>query len=179
MCLNDYAKQLPSHTAPAGYTCPSCNTGVFPPSNMVSPVAQSLREVLTKVNWARAGLGLPLVSVLTVIHNFVSINWKTNFVKLYFVKWCICFDPKHKTICSPSQSFFSVSLMSVRLARWHVRHDHTQSQLDGYFNFTMCWDCVVATLGCVHGCKGEQLTLRKAVKILFKLLRTIYVSHFV
>ncbi|XP_072025943.1 zinc finger protein-like 1 homolog [Amphiura filiformis] len=61
MCLNDYAKQLPSHTAPAGYTCPSCNTGVFPPSNMVSPVAQSLREMLSKVNWARAGLGLPLI----------------------------------------------------------------------------------------------------------------------
>lgn len=35
---------------------------VFPPQNLVSPVADELREKLAGVNWARAGLGLPLVS---------------------------------------------------------------------------------------------------------------------
>ncbi|XP_022086022.1 zinc finger protein-like 1 [Acanthaster planci] len=60
-CLDEYARQLPSHTAPAGYTCPSCNNGIFPPSNMVSPVAENLRENLSRVNWARAGLGLSLI----------------------------------------------------------------------------------------------------------------------
>ena len=29
---------------------------------MISPVADVLRNLLSKVNWARAGLGLPLVS---------------------------------------------------------------------------------------------------------------------
>lgn len=60
-CLNQYAQQLPANTAPAGYTCPVCKAGIFPPSNMASPVADTLRQMLSKVNWARAGLGLPLV----------------------------------------------------------------------------------------------------------------------
>ncbi|XP_078586129.1 zinc finger protein-like 1 homolog, partial [Branchiostoma floridae x Branchiostoma japonicum] len=59
-CLNSYAQKLPANTAPAGYTCPKCNSGIFPPPNMVSPVADNLRSWLSQVNWARAGLGLPL-----------------------------------------------------------------------------------------------------------------------
>lgn len=59
-CLNDFAYRMPPTTAPAGYTCPSCKVGLFPASNLVSPVADVLREKLAGVNWARAGLGLPL-----------------------------------------------------------------------------------------------------------------------
>nr|CAD7434422.1 unnamed protein product [Timema monikensis] len=60
-CLDQYARQLPATTAPAGYTCPSCKVGIFPAVNLVSAVADVLREKLAGVNWARAGLGLPLV----------------------------------------------------------------------------------------------------------------------
>lgn len=60
-CLNEMAGQLPKNTAPAGYQCPSCKGPIFPPANLVSPVASALREKLATVNWARAGLGLPLV----------------------------------------------------------------------------------------------------------------------
>ncbi|KAM9847287.1 zinc finger protein-like 1 isoform 1-T2 [Aulostomus maculatus] len=60
-CLNSLASQLPLHTAPAGYQCPSCQGPVFPPSNLASPVADVLKEQLSSVNWARAGLGLPLI----------------------------------------------------------------------------------------------------------------------
>lgn len=60
-CLNKYAQQLPSNTAPAGYTCPCCKAGIFPAQNVVSPVAEQLKEHLSKVNWARSGLGLPLI----------------------------------------------------------------------------------------------------------------------
>ncbi|XP_072573766.1 zinc finger protein-like 1 [Paramormyrops kingsleyae] len=60
-CLNELAARLPLHTAPAGYQCPSCNGPVFPPSNLANPVADVLRERLSSVNWARAGLGLPLI----------------------------------------------------------------------------------------------------------------------
>ncbi|KAM9301589.1 zinc finger protein-like 1 [Gastrophryne carolinensis] len=60
-CLNDLASQLPPNTAPAGYQCPSCQGPIFPPSNLVSPVASNLRDKLSTVNWARAGLGLPLI----------------------------------------------------------------------------------------------------------------------
>ncbi|PSN43890.1 Zinc finger protein-like 1 [Blattella germanica] len=59
-CLDQFARQLPPTTAPAGYTCPSCRVGLFPANNLVSPVADVLREKLAGVNWARAGLGLPL-----------------------------------------------------------------------------------------------------------------------
>ena len=61
-CLDEFARQLPSNTAPAGYACPACHTGLFPASNVVSPVVDSLRQFLSTVNWARAGLGLPLVN---------------------------------------------------------------------------------------------------------------------
>ncbi|KAL2094935.1 hypothetical protein ACEWY4_009654 [Coilia grayii] len=60
-CLNDLAARLPLYTAPAGYQCPSCQGPVFPPPNLASPVADTLREQLSSVNWARAGLGLPLI----------------------------------------------------------------------------------------------------------------------
>ncbi|KYO33752.1 zinc finger protein-like 1 [Alligator mississippiensis] len=60
-CLNEMAGQLPKNTAPAGYQCPSCKGPIFPPANLVSPVASALREKLATVNWARAGLGLPLI----------------------------------------------------------------------------------------------------------------------
>ncbi|GAB1599678.1 zinc finger protein-like 1 [Argonauta hians] len=60
-CLNQYALKMPPNTAPAGYTCPTCKHGLFPPNNLMSPVAESLREKLKTVNWARAGLGLPLI----------------------------------------------------------------------------------------------------------------------
>lgn len=60
-CLNDLAARLPLHTAPAGYQCPSCEGPVFPPPNLASPVADMLRDQLSSVNWARAGLGLPLI----------------------------------------------------------------------------------------------------------------------
>lgn len=61
LCLNQHAQCLPANTAPAGYTCPSCNTCIFPPSNLATPVAEALRVLLQQVNWARAGLGLPLI----------------------------------------------------------------------------------------------------------------------
>ena len=32
-------------TAPAGYTCPCCSSPIFPPDNLVSPVADKLRQI--------------------------------------------------------------------------------------------------------------------------------------
>lgn len=60
-CFNSLASRLPLHTAPAGYQCPTCQGPVFPPTNMASPIADVLKDRLSSVNWARAGLGLPLV----------------------------------------------------------------------------------------------------------------------
>ncbi|KAG7223221.1 hypothetical protein INR49_015735 [Caranx melampygus] len=52
-CLNNLASRLPLHTL-------QLDT-IFPPSNLASPIADVLREQLSSVNWARAGLGLPLI----------------------------------------------------------------------------------------------------------------------
>ncbi|KAK7024358.1 Zinc finger protein-like 1 [Halocaridina rubra] len=60
-CLNDWASRLPPNTAPAGYKCPACSNPVFPASNLVSPVADRLREALAAFAWARTGLELPLI----------------------------------------------------------------------------------------------------------------------
>jgi len=61
-CLDSYARKMPVITAPAGYTCPSCNEAIFPEPNLVSPIADALKEKISTVNWARCGLGLPLLS---------------------------------------------------------------------------------------------------------------------
>ncbi|XP_051820628.1 zinc finger protein-like 1 [Antechinus flavipes] len=66
-CLNERAAQLPRNTAPAGYQCPSCSGPIFPPANLAGPVATALREKLATVNWARAGLGLPLIDEVTPV----------------------------------------------------------------------------------------------------------------
>jgi hypothetical protein len=60
--LNKYASSLPSTTAPAGYQCPKCKECIFPPSNLVSPVVDSLKSKLTQVSWAKIGLNQTLVS---------------------------------------------------------------------------------------------------------------------
>lgn len=61
-CAERLYRSLPRTTAPAGYQCPTCASPIFPPPNLASPVANVLREKLAGVNWARAGLGLPLLS---------------------------------------------------------------------------------------------------------------------
>ncbi|KAM4547116.1 zinc finger protein-like 1 [Fundulus diaphanus] len=73
-CLNNLACRLPLHTAPAGYQCPACQGPVFPPSNLASPVADVLREQLSSVNWARAGLGLPLIEEPAGVPEETSVN---------------------------------------------------------------------------------------------------------
>ena len=51
VCLDKWARSLPSDTAPAGYACKICNQGLFPPDNLVSPVVDALRDKLKEVNW--------------------------------------------------------------------------------------------------------------------------------
>ncbi|CAF1503563.1 unnamed protein product [Adineta ricciae] len=51
-CLDEYFRSFPSHTAPDGYTCPTCQMCVFPPSNLASPVAEQLRKKLATAHWA-------------------------------------------------------------------------------------------------------------------------------
>lgn len=57
-------QKIPMTTAPSAYSCPSCKVALFPPPQLVSPVAEALKQKLASVNWARAGLGLPLVLIL-------------------------------------------------------------------------------------------------------------------
>lgn len=59
--MDAYCKQYPINTAPAGYACPACSSPIFPASNLVSPVADVLRNALANRPWAREGLGLPLL----------------------------------------------------------------------------------------------------------------------
>lgn len=61
VCVDKWARSMPALTAPAGYTCPTCQECIFPPEKLASPVADALRKVLSDVNWARAGLNLPLL----------------------------------------------------------------------------------------------------------------------
>lgn len=85
-CLDKYARELPATTAPAGYTCPTCKERIFPDSKLVSPVADVLREKLAGVNWARAGLGLPLVCIDIYMHNTRMDNCILKFIKNFIAQ---------------------------------------------------------------------------------------------
>ncbi|XP_061400918.1 zinc finger protein-like 1 homolog [Musca vetustissima] len=61
-CLNARQSALPANTAPRGHTCPVCDTEIFPTTNLVSPVADALKQKLSQANWGRNGLGLTLLS---------------------------------------------------------------------------------------------------------------------
>eukprot|EP00040_Diaphanoeca_grandis_P026250 m.146828 g.146828 ORF g.146828 m.146828 type:complete len:297 (-) comp30502_c1_seq1:264-1154(-) len=52
-CLDQYARSFPANTAPAGYTCPICTTGVVPPRNQAGPVAEAARLQLSRLAWSR------------------------------------------------------------------------------------------------------------------------------
>jgi len=76
-CLDKYASELPSNTAPAGYQCPKCKECIFPPNNLVSPVVEALRQRLQSGNWARIGLGESLLRLDTDLSER-SINTALN-----------------------------------------------------------------------------------------------------
>ena len=88
-CLDEFARRLPLNTAPAGYACPACHTGLFPASNVVSPVIDSLRELLSTVNWARAGLGLPLVKYISSSACFKCLSQRGSAGGIMFLG-CSC-----------------------------------------------------------------------------------------
>lgn len=73
-CINKYASELPANTAPAGYQCPKCKECIFPPSNIVSPVVDVLRNKLESVEWSRAGLGQSLLK----IEDAIDMNDESN-----------------------------------------------------------------------------------------------------
>ncbi|XP_014232772.1 zinc finger protein-like 1 [Trichogramma pretiosum] len=61
-CLDAHCRSLSESTENANFQCPECYTEIIPQPNLVSPVADVLREKLTHVNWARTVLGLPMLS---------------------------------------------------------------------------------------------------------------------
>jgi hypothetical protein len=72
-CLDQQQKSLPANTV---YSCPKCNVAIFPPPNLVSPVADILRAWLSNVNWAKTELNLnmPIVS-FTIMQIETSFNF--------------------------------------------------------------------------------------------------------
>jgi hypothetical protein len=57
-CLDSYCRNLEESNNPQ---CPTCSSFIIPQPNLVSPIADVLREKLAEVNWARSAQGLPLV----------------------------------------------------------------------------------------------------------------------
>lgn len=55
-CLGKYFGSLPRTTAPAGYKCPICSSGIIPHPNLVSPVADELRKKLKSTIWGKEDL---------------------------------------------------------------------------------------------------------------------------
>ncbi|CAN7995536.1 unnamed protein product [Ixodes hexagonus] len=53
-CLDRHCQQMPRHTAPAGFGCPTCGAAVVPATNVASPVADALKLLLRSTDWANA-----------------------------------------------------------------------------------------------------------------------------
>ncbi|CAJ0939428.1 unnamed protein product, partial [Mesorhabditis belari] len=63
-CLDAWARNMPANTAPAGYKCPFCREALFPSTEQQSPLIEKLRLQLKEANWARVGIGLPILPEL-------------------------------------------------------------------------------------------------------------------
>lgn len=66
-CLSNRVGNLPPGTPSDAFKCPSCLDNIFPAPNQTSPVIERLRQKLSTVNWARAGLGLDSKPGLDVV----------------------------------------------------------------------------------------------------------------
>ncbi|XP_043541075.1 zinc finger protein-like 1, partial [Chiloscyllium plagiosum] len=107
-CLNKMAAQLPKNTAPAGYQCPMCKGPIFPQANTVSPVANVLKERLSTVNWARVGLGLPLIDEVQPPHDQESLD-STDYAD-----WSVLPDPSTDEASGRTQPYPSGAVYSPR-----------------------------------------------------------------
>ncbi|CAJ0582453.1 unnamed protein product, partial [Mesorhabditis spiculigera] len=63
-CIDNWARKMPPNTAPAGYRCPFCREALFPAPEQQSPLIEKLRAQLKAANWARVGIGLPILPEL-------------------------------------------------------------------------------------------------------------------
>lgn len=57
-CLDQICDALPTHTAAAGYACPTCHLAIIPPAKDVGPLARRIRESFAASTWAK-----PLLSI--------------------------------------------------------------------------------------------------------------------
>lgn len=62
--MDERESALPSNTAPGGHTCPTCYDQIFPSPNLISPVADVLRNRLKETSWGRDEFGAILVCQL-------------------------------------------------------------------------------------------------------------------
>ncbi|EGF84067.1 hypothetical protein BATDEDRAFT_34065 [Batrachochytrium dendrobatidis JAM81] len=52
-CVNEHCNALPSHTAPAGYACPSCKTPIIPAENSASSIAKNIWATFKNERWSQ------------------------------------------------------------------------------------------------------------------------------
>ncbi|XP_021823284.1 zinc finger protein-like 1 homolog isoform X1 [Prunus avium] len=67
-CLVSHIKSFPSHTAPAGYVCPTCNTSIWPPKNVkdsASRLHSKLKEAIMQTGLEKNLFGNHPVSLLS------------------------------------------------------------------------------------------------------------------
>jgi len=50
-CLAKHFAALPAHTAPAGYTCPTCESRAIPTDSMSGPVVDAVRQAFSDTAW--------------------------------------------------------------------------------------------------------------------------------
>jgi hypothetical protein len=58
-CLAKHFAALPAHTAPAGYTCPTCESRAIPTDSMSGPVVDAVRQAFSDTAWGRSPPVLP------------------------------------------------------------------------------------------------------------------------
>lgn len=66
---------------------------MFPPPNLASPIADQLREQLSSVNWARAGLGMPLVRTCWIKCLVFVFFINEKYIKLRLIKLQVNVSP--------------------------------------------------------------------------------------
>ncbi|KAG5671406.1 hypothetical protein PVAND_001604 [Polypedilum vanderplanki] len=100
-CLEQRQLKLPATTAAAGHTCPKCQQSIFPPPNLVSPIADTLRIWLSEVSWGR--------------NEIAAFNEEKEYVS----------KPTHETLVSngaTTSNFSPMTNSNLQIAQQHHRN---------------------------------------------------------
>ncbi|KAM1233550.1 hypothetical protein ACFX2J_003237 [Malus domestica] len=110
-CLVSHIKSFPSHTAPAGYVCPTCSTPMWPPKNVKDSASCLHSKLKEAIMQARLVLDNEIIIKLLNVSKFFDVM-QTGLEKNLFGNHPVSLSTESR---SPPPAFSSYPLVSASL----------------------------------------------------------------